>query len=148
MGRILSNAASIERAASSAFILGDAPRISQTRSRSRMSRTASTVSRPPPSMPYLSYQPTLGRNSQFRHLTPEQRDELGGIEYRSLKLLARIITSMQGSLRHLHLRLMEAIVYYIFFHIFGAVCLLPWIYLSDIKYREYLQSIAIRPAWW
>ena len=43
------------------------------------------------SMPYLSWQPTIGRNSAFVDLTEEQRDELGGIEYRSLKTLAIIL---------------------------------------------------------
>lgn len=42
-------------------------------------------------MPYLSYTPTMGRNSQFVDLNDEQRDELGGIEYRSLKLLNKIL---------------------------------------------------------
>lgn len=42
-------------------------------------------------MPYLSYKPTIGRNSKFLDLTEEQREELGGIEYRSLKLLAKIV---------------------------------------------------------
>ena len=42
-------------------------------------------------VPYLSYLPTVGRNSQFVDLTEEQREELGGIEYRSLKLLGRIL---------------------------------------------------------
>ena len=41
--------------------------------------------------PYLSWQPTVGRNSTFVDLTEEQREELGGIEYRSLKLLAVIL---------------------------------------------------------
>ena len=40
---------------------------------------------------YLSWQPTIGRNSAFVDLTEEQREELGGIEYRSLKLLAVIL---------------------------------------------------------
>ena len=44
-------------------------------------------SREKPSMPYLSWQPTIGRNSAFVDLTEEQREELGGIEYRSLKTL-------------------------------------------------------------
>jgi hypothetical protein len=44
--------------------------------------------------PYLSYQPTIARNSQFVDLTDEQRDELGGIEYRSLKLLGKILLGM------------------------------------------------------
>jgi hypothetical protein len=42
-------------------------------------------------MPYLSWTPTVGRNSAFVDLTEEQREELGGIEYRSLKLLAVIL---------------------------------------------------------
>lgn len=41
--------------------------------------------------PYLSWQPTVGRNSAFVDLTEKQREELGGIEYRSLKLLAIIL---------------------------------------------------------
>lgn len=42
-------------------------------------------------MPYLSYPTTVGRNSQFVDLSDEQREELGGIEYRSLKMLKRIL---------------------------------------------------------
>lgn len=42
-------------------------------------------------MPYLSWQPTIGRNSAFVDLTEEQREELGGIEYRSLKTLAIVL---------------------------------------------------------
>ena len=41
--------------------------------------------------PYLSWQPTIGRNSAFVDLTEEQREELGGIEYRSLKTLAIVL---------------------------------------------------------
>ena len=44
-----------------------------------------------PPTPYLSYQPTIGRNSAFVDLTEEQREELGGIEYRSLKTLAVVL---------------------------------------------------------
>ena len=43
------------------------------------------------SMPYLSWQPTIGRNSAFVDLTEAQREELGGIEYRSLKTLAVVL---------------------------------------------------------
>jgi hypothetical protein len=42
-------------------------------------------------MPYLSWTPTVGRNSAFVDLTEEQREELGGIEYRALKTLAFIL---------------------------------------------------------
>ena len=44
-----------------------------------------------PPTPYLSWQPTIGRNSAFVDLTEEQREELGGIEYRSLKTLAVVL---------------------------------------------------------
>lgn len=46
---------------------------------------------PGPATPYLSWQPTIGRNSAFVDLTEEQREELGGIEYRSLKTLAIVL---------------------------------------------------------
>jgi hypothetical protein len=65
----------------------------RNRSRSRtfgslMSKAATEEHDP---MPYLSWTPTVGRNSMFIDLTEEQREELGGIEYRSLKLLAIIL---------------------------------------------------------
>lgn len=50
-------------------------------------------------MPYLSWQPTIGRNSAFVDLTEEQREELGGIEYRSLKTLAIVLVCMIVILR-------------------------------------------------
>lgn len=64
------------------------------RLRSRAGTTSSL--RPSPSkdkdpMPYLSYQPTVGRNSAFIDLTEAQREELGGIEYRALKTLAIVL---------------------------------------------------------
>lgn len=40
---------------------------------------------------YLSWQPTIGRNSAFVDLTADQKDELGGIEYRSLKTLSWVL---------------------------------------------------------
>ena len=48
-------------------------------------------------MPYLSWQPTIGRNSAFIDLTEEQREELGGIEYRSLKTLAILLVCKHQS---------------------------------------------------
>lgn len=44
-------------------------------------------------MPYLSYTATIGRNSLFVDLSEEQREELGGVEYRALKTLAWILSS-------------------------------------------------------
>jgi Trk-type K+ transport system membrane component len=40
---------------------------------------------------YISFDALVGRNSRFLSLTSEQRDELGGVEYRGLSLLFRIV---------------------------------------------------------
>jgi hypothetical protein len=42
-------------------------------------------------VPWLSRQVTIGRNSNFYGLSARDREELGGIEYRSLKILLRIL---------------------------------------------------------
>ncbi|KAM5520131.1 low-affinity potassium transport protein [Fusarium oxysporum f. sp. phaseoli] len=68
-------------------------------------------------VPLLSRQATLGRNSQFKNLTSHYREILGGIEYRSLKLLLKIV-----------------VVYFFGLHIFGAVCLVGWIHTADKQY--------------
>lgn len=80
-------------------------------------------------MPYLSWTPTIGRNSNFVDLTEEQREELGGIEYRALKMLALILT-----------------VYFIGFHLLGMVCLTPWIRYSS--YRSITDKVGVNPYWW
>ncbi|KAI9633595.1 cation transport protein-domain-containing protein [Dioszegia hungarica] len=40
---------------------------------------------------YLTFTARIGRNSRFQGLTSEQIEELGGVEYRALKLLLRIV---------------------------------------------------------
>jgi hypothetical protein len=40
---------------------------------------------------YISFDALVGRNSRFLSLTSEQRDELGGVEYRALSLLFYIV---------------------------------------------------------
>lgn len=125
--RFLPRASTIERVVSSAFAMGPHPR---KRNMSPLSRFSRKANKEPPNMPYLSYTPTVGRNSQFVDLTDEQRDELGGIEYRSLKLLAKVLVG-----------------YYVFFHLFGIVCLLPWIH-SMGSYKDYVKSIGVDPTWW
>ena len=79
--------------------------------------------------PYLSWQPTVARNSFFVNLTEEQREELGGIEYRALKTLAIIL-----------------IGYFFGFHLFGIVCLTPWIYHT--RYGQIITGIGQGRAWW
>lgn len=81
-------------------------------------------------MPYLSWTPTVGRNSAFVDLTEEQREELGGIEYRALKLLAVVL-----------------VCYFVGFHLLGMICLLPWI-VNDAKYSGKLREVGVSPVWW
>lgn len=81
-------------------------------------------------MPYLSYQATIGRNSAFVNLTEDQREELGGIEYRALKTLATTL-----------------VIYYVGFHLLGMVCLLPWIVRSR-QYSNVVREDGINPIWW
>lgn len=80
--------------------------------------------------PYLSWNATPGRNSTFVGLDEAQRDELGGIEYRALKTLAVIL-----------------IVYYLFFHILGIICLIPWIMRSS-KYGPVVRQAGLGRPWW
>ena len=95
-----------------------------------MGRSA-TQQREPASYPYLSWQPTIGRNSAFIDLTEEQREELGGVEYRSLKTLAIIL-----------------VAYFVLFHLLGVVLLLPWIVRTDEPWGSMLDSEAINRVWW
>ncbi|KAF7118010.1 hypothetical protein CNMCM5793_007379 [Aspergillus hiratsukae] len=82
-------------------------------------------------VPELSSHATIGRNSQFHNLTEEDREMLGGIEYRSLKLLLKIVTG-----------------YFFGLHLFGAICLVGWILHADPKYREYLAECGQGNVWW
>ncbi|KAL4808403.1 cation transporter [Aspergillus unguis] len=82
-------------------------------------------------LPGLSSQATLGRNSQFLNLTLEDRERLGGAEYRSLRLLLKIV-----------------IGYFFGLHIIGAICLAAWIHHANPKYRNYLDECAQNHTWW
>ncbi|KAI4157114.1 MAG: hypothetical protein L6R39_000777 [Caloplaca ligustica] len=85
---------------------------------------------PESAAPYLSWQPTIGRNSAFVDLTEEQREELGGIEYRSLKTLAIVL-----------------VCYYVLFHLTAVIVLLPWIVRSD-TFGSIVNSDGISRVWW
>ncbi|ROT40175.1 hypothetical protein SODALDRAFT_306203 [Sodiomyces alkalinus F11] len=82
--------------------------------------------------PYLSWSPTIGRNSQFLELSEEQREELGGIEYRSLRILALILA-----------------VYFWGFWLFSLVCLVPWIRSSaNESYAKVVEAAGASRTWW
>lgn len=79
-------ARSFEKATSSALVLG------RSASSNRQSRHSESQSPRNLDLPHLSRHATVGRNSQFYNLTEHDRELLGGVEYRSLKLLLKIIT--------------------------------------------------------
>lgn len=83
-----------------------------------------------PDMPYLSWAPTVGRNSNFDDLTEEQMSELGGIEYRSLNLLFWINVG-----------------YFLGFTLLGIVGLLPWI-LTNETYGKVVTDFGQGRSWW
>ncbi|OAX81976.1 hypothetical protein ACJ72_03679 [Emergomyces africanus] len=80
--------------------------------------------------PYLSWQPTIGRNSAFVDLTEDQRNELGGIEYRALKVLAVVL-----------------VCYFFFFHLLGIICLVPWI-LETERFGNAVRAAGVGRPWW
>ncbi|KAJ5089041.1 hypothetical protein N7532_007725 [Penicillium argentinense] len=80
--------------------------------------------------PYLSWNATVARNSNFVDLTEEQRDELGGIEYRALKTLAVVLIS-----------------YYVGFHLFGIICLVGWIMTVD-TWGDVVKAAGVGRPWW
>ncbi|KAI0200734.1 cation transport protein-domain-containing protein [Astrocystis sublimbata] len=97
----------------------------------RRIRTALTQGKDADPMPYLSWQPTMGRNSQFVDLSEEQREELGGIEYRSLKTLALVLT-----------------IYFWGYSLFGIITLVPWILHNNEFYSSLVEAVGVNPVWW
>lgn len=79
---------------------------------------------------YLSWKPTVGRNSKFIALTKQQKIELGGVEYQSMKLLGRIL-----------------VAYYLGFHILAFVLFVPYVTRRS-NYAKNLRSDGVSPAWW
>jgi hypothetical protein len=80
--------------------------------------------------PYLSWVPTIVRNSAFVNLNEQQREELGGIEYRALKTLAIVLLS-----------------YYAAFHLLGLICLTPWLMKSG-RYGPIVNEFGVGRPWW
>ncbi|KAJ5765183.1 hypothetical protein N7520_004742 [Penicillium odoratum] len=89
-----------------------------------------TQERERPTQPYLSWNATVARNSNFVDLTEEQRDELGGIEYRALKTLAVVLIS-----------------YYVGFHLLGLISMIGWIMTED-KWGDVVRADGIGRPWW
>ncbi|KAH7235188.1 cation transporter, partial [Fusarium solani] len=123
----MSEARSMERVAtvaSSMFVIGGAR---ETR-RERLT-TAPTMAAG--DFPQLSREVTVGRNSMFHNLSSKDREELGGIEYRSLKLLLKII-----------------LMYFFGLHFIGMICLIGWIQYAPSKYAEHIAESGQNKIWW
>ncbi|KAL2193248.1 cation transport protein-domain-containing protein [Corynascus similis CBS 632.67] len=113
-GPSMSRSKSLEQAATALFVIGN------TRTASPRQSIASLHWA---DLPYLSQQVTVGRNSNFHKLSAEDRERLGGIEYRALKLLLKILSG-----------------YFFGLHLFGVLCLLPWIHHAPAKYTDWLEE--------
>ncbi|KAL4916719.1 cation transport protein-domain-containing protein [Aspergillus aurantiobrunneus] len=122
---LLSGTLTIERVASSVFVLGAAS------SRSKKQPIEETPLSEQLALPEISSSATVGRNSQFRNMTKRDRERFGGIVYRSLKLLLKVV-----------------LFYFFGLHLLGAICLAPWIQNANPKYREYLKECGQDSIWW
>lgn len=81
-------------------------------------------------LPYISFQPTIGRNSAFVSLNKEQREELGGIEYRATRTLCWVLVS-----------------YFFGIHVLGFVCYMAFIYSAQ-QYIPVVASTGTSRGWW
>lgn len=68
------------------------------------------------SAPYLTFDATVSRNSRFHQLTEAQRDELGGVEYRAIDMLAKLIP-----------------IYWFGVNFFMIILVAPWLASSAAK---------------
>ena len=76
------------------------------------------------SAPYLSFDVAVYGNSMFHSLTEAQREELGGVEYRALDMLAKIVPA-----------------YWFCVQMFMAVLVAPYLASSAFnKYRSVFES--------
>ncbi|ORY75670.1 cation transport protein-domain-containing protein [Leucosporidium creatinivorum] len=74
---------------------------------------------------YISFDAVVGRNSKFHNLTTAQEEELGGVEYRALVLLLRIVVG-----------------YWLLSQLLAVLVLAPWISQTR-KYLNVLEDDAV-----
>ncbi|KAJ0333964.1 hypothetical protein COL5a_000001 [Colletotrichum fioriniae] len=70
---------------------------------------------------------SVGRNGQFFDLTEEQREYLGGVEYRALKILFTIVC-----------------IYFILWQLLGAITLGAWSYVHS----QSITAVNAQNSWW
>ncbi|GAA5876158.1 hypothetical protein JCM16303_007040 [Sporobolomyces ruberrimus] len=81
---------------------------------------------------YITFDAVVGRNSRFHGLTTAQQEELGGVEYRALTLLLRLVTG-----------------YYFVGQLLAVLVLAPWLTYSG-TYRPVFEdpAWAVNPTWY
>lgn len=70
---------------------------------------------------------SVGRNGQFFDLTDEQREYLGGVEYRALKILFNIVA-----------------IYFVLWQVLGAITLGAWLSVHSTS----ITDVNSQNAWW
>ncbi|KAI1431374.1 cation transporter [Xylaria sp. CBS 124048] len=79
--------------------------------------------------PGLAKHTIIGR--RFGGAAKRERERLGGVEYRSLKLLMKVV-----------------IAYFFGLHAFGIIALVGWIYQAPAKYTDHLAACGVGKTWW
>ncbi|KAM0793243.1 hypothetical protein ACM66B_000706 [Microbotryomycetes sp. NB124-2] len=78
---------------------------------------------------YISFDAVVGRNSKFHNLTEAQQEELGGVEYRALKVLLKIVVG-----------------YWLLVQLISVLLLAPWLTYSA-TYRPVFEGQPVNPTW-
>ncbi|RMZ76253.1 hypothetical protein DV738_g5060, partial [Chaetothyriales sp. CBS 135597] len=129
IGRSLSRATTVERAVASLFVLGGTQ---SSGAINRLRRRPAGRVRSEAILARLPGHAAIRRNSFFSTMSFDDTQLRGEIEYRALRLLLKIV-----------------VAYFIGLHLFGAICLTGWIWVSDRpKYRDYLDSHGLSHTWW
>ena len=91
----------------------------------------------PPTALFTSFPLKVGRNSLFLDLTQEQKDELGGIEYRASKLLLKVVYSV--SLSSKWARKMLTPQYIVLIPVISLIIVAPILSVNN-PYAEFFES--------
>ncbi|KAK4700650.1 Trk/Ktr/HKT type cation transporter, partial [Phenoliferia sp. Uapishka_3] len=78
---------------------------------------------------YISFDAVVGRNSKFHGLTTAQQEELGGVEYRALTVLLRIVAS-----------------YWLFSQLLVVLIIAPWL-ASSATYAPVFADPPLNTTW-
>lgn len=95
-------------------------------------------------VPYITFDATVGRNSHFTGLTEEQMDELGGVEFRALRVLFWVVTIVRfGVIVRDRLLICQ---YFIFVQLAAFVIIAPYIAAGgryESVFREQYRYVSI-----